>query len=224
MGNDPQGQRLPIKLDATSNGEYEPIPLDPVAAYARAEAEAATDAAARRLNMPRREFLISSCGAAASLAAMDQAFAQSGVTGGRYEIPQEASFELAAADAAVGGDEFIFDVQLHHIDRTYVWTTARGLGGMQPEPRLEPAAGRRADARCERLIDRVEAERGHAPSAGDREDRVDGVHVERLGEAPLCAVLAQELEMGGRGGSSLEAVHPVVDTGPGGVVERLTER
>ena len=26
--NDPDGRRLPIKLDATSNGEYVPIPLD----------------------------------------------------------------------------------------------------------------------------------------------------------------------------------------------------
>ena len=28
--NDPGGRRLPVKLDATSNGEYAPIPLEPV--------------------------------------------------------------------------------------------------------------------------------------------------------------------------------------------------
>jgi hypothetical protein len=28
--SDPDGRRLPVKLDATSNGEYAPIPLEPV--------------------------------------------------------------------------------------------------------------------------------------------------------------------------------------------------
>jgi hypothetical protein len=28
--NDPGGHRLPVKLDTTSNGEYAPIPLEPV--------------------------------------------------------------------------------------------------------------------------------------------------------------------------------------------------
>ena len=42
---------------------------------------------------------------------------------------------------------------------------------MQPGPRLEPADGGRADARRKRLVDRVEAERDHALSAGDREGR-----------------------------------------------------
>jgi predicted TIM-barrel fold metal-dependent hydrolase len=121
MKDDPNGNRLPIKLDATSNGEYEPIPLDPVAAYARAEAEAATAAAARKLNMGRREFLVSACGAAASLAAMNRAFAEGGRRGGSYDIPAEASFELAAAEASVGGDEFIFDVQLHHLNPQGAW-------------------------------------------------------------------------------------------------------
>ena len=30
FSNDPGGHRLPVKLDATSNGEYAPIPLEPV--------------------------------------------------------------------------------------------------------------------------------------------------------------------------------------------------
>ena len=28
--NDPDGTRLPVKLDATSNGEFVPVPLEPV--------------------------------------------------------------------------------------------------------------------------------------------------------------------------------------------------
>jgi len=33
--HDPTGRRLPIKLDATSNGEYEPVPLTAVGHAAR---------------------------------------------------------------------------------------------------------------------------------------------------------------------------------------------
>ncbi len=28
LDSDPEGQRLPIKLDSTSNGEFAPVPLD----------------------------------------------------------------------------------------------------------------------------------------------------------------------------------------------------
>ena len=40
---DPEGRRLPIKLDATSNGEYEPVPLTAAARRARADAHDAID-------------------------------------------------------------------------------------------------------------------------------------------------------------------------------------
>src|SRR2546422_398716 len=38
--NDPDGTRLPIKLDPTTNGEFAPVPLSPVHHHARAEARA----------------------------------------------------------------------------------------------------------------------------------------------------------------------------------------
>jgi hypothetical protein len=113
--------RLPIKLDATSNGEFEPVPLGPAALAARAEAQATVDMASARVGLPRRRYLASALGAAATLAAFDRAFAASGVRGGGYDVPREAPFELAAAQAAVGGDEFIFDVQLHHVNPQGAW-------------------------------------------------------------------------------------------------------
>jgi hypothetical protein len=113
--------RLPIKLDATSNGEFEPVPLTPAARAARAEAQAAVDAASARVGLPRRRYLACALGAAATLAAFDRAFAASGLRGGGYAVPREAPFELAAAQAAVGGDEFIFDVQLHHVNPQGAW-------------------------------------------------------------------------------------------------------
>jgi hypothetical protein len=112
---------LPIKLDTTSNGEFEPVPLTPAARAARAEAQAAVDAASVRVGLPRRRYLASALGAAATLAAFDRAFAASGVQGGNYVLPREAPFDMAAAQAAVGGDEFIFDVQLHHVNPQGAW-------------------------------------------------------------------------------------------------------
>jgi len=112
---------LPIKLDSTSNGEFAPVPLDAVATHARSGAAAAVETAARRLGLSRRDYLVSTLGAAATLAAFDRAFAAAGRSGGRYVLPAEAPFELAAADAAIGGDDFIFDVQLHHVNPKGPW-------------------------------------------------------------------------------------------------------
>jgi hypothetical protein len=119
--HDPAGRRLPIKLDATSNGEYEPVPLTRAGHAARAAAQASVDEAVRRLGMPRRRYLVSLLGAAATLAAFDRAFAATGARGGRYAVPGEARFELAAAESKLAGDEFIFDVQLHHLDPKGAW-------------------------------------------------------------------------------------------------------
>ena len=58
--SDPDGLRLPIKLDATSNGEFVPVPLDAAGRYANRLAQEATATAARRSGQSRRKFLISS--------------------------------------------------------------------------------------------------------------------------------------------------------------------
>jgi uncharacterized protein len=119
--HDPDGLRLPIKLDPTSNGEYAPIPLEPVHRAARRDAMAASTANARRLGLGRRDFLVSACGAATTLLAMNGAFAKAGRTGGLYEVPTVAALEPAAAQAAVAGEEFIFDVQGHFVNPTGAW-------------------------------------------------------------------------------------------------------
>ena len=77
-GNDPQGERLPIKLDSTSNGEFAPIPLDArqKEANRRARLEAADNA--KRLGMSRRAFLVSVCGAASTLLAFNAVNAAAG--------------------------------------------------------------------------------------------------------------------------------------------------
>jgi hypothetical protein len=132
--HDPAGRRLPVKLDATSNGEYEPVPLTPAAHAARDLAHAWVDEAARKLALPRRRYLVSALGAAATLSAFDRAFAASGARGGRYVLPPEARFELAAAESKLAGDEFIFDVQLHHVNPQGEWRKRAGPNAFRNMP------------------------------------------------------------------------------------------
>ncbi len=121
MRFDSLSRRLPVKLDSTSNGEFEPVALSLTAQQARRDAQAAADAGARRLGLPRRRYLMSLFGAAATLSAFDRTFAAAGARGGRYVVPPEAPFELAAAESRLSGDEFIFDVQLHHVNPQGAW-------------------------------------------------------------------------------------------------------
>lgn len=117
---DPEGRRLPIKLDSTSNGEFEPIPLDGTNRFANHLAQEAADANARRLGFGRRDFLLSACGAASTLLSFNAANAAAGRTAGFFDLRAEAALEPAAA-ATLDGDEFIFDVQGHYVDPTEAW-------------------------------------------------------------------------------------------------------
>lgn len=120
---DPDGTRLPIKLDTTSNGEFEPVPLSPVNHAANRLAHEAADTNAKRLAVSRRAFLISACGAASTLLAFNAANAAAGKAGGFFDLPAEAALEPLLAQAQIGGDrnEFIFDVQGHFVDPNGAW-------------------------------------------------------------------------------------------------------
>jgi hypothetical protein len=109
--------RLPIKLDSSSNGEYWPVVANDRLTHVvtRAREHAATNA--RKLGCSRREYLASACGAASVLLAMNQL----GCGGGSYQVPPESALDQAAAEAAVGGDEFIFDVQTHQVSADRPW-------------------------------------------------------------------------------------------------------
>lgn len=119
---DPEGLRLPIKLDTTSNGEFAPVPLEPVHLAANRQALEDATRNARRLGMDRRSFLVSLTGAATTLLAMNRAYAQAGKSGGCYALPDAAALEEAAASEVLAGKEFIFDVQGHFVNPTGAWT------------------------------------------------------------------------------------------------------
>ncbi|HEU0225014.1 MAG TPA: hypothetical protein VFR29_06225 [Steroidobacteraceae bacterium] len=54
---DPEGRRLPIKLDSASNGEFELVPLSGANEHANTLAQVAADTHSKRLGLGRREFL-----------------------------------------------------------------------------------------------------------------------------------------------------------------------
>ncbi len=114
-------QALPIKLDSTSNGEFSPVALEAPQNHANHLAHETATSHAKKLNQDRRTFLKSSCGAAATLLAFNQAFARHGMTGGFYQLSAASGLEAAAADKEVAGQEFIFDVQGHFVNPNGDW-------------------------------------------------------------------------------------------------------
>jgi predicted TIM-barrel fold metal-dependent hydrolase len=115
---DPEGTRLPIKLDTTSNGEFVPVPLSPANREANRRAHEAAARNAKRLDVSKRSFLVSACGAASTLLAFNAANAAAGRTGGYFDLPHEAALDQQLARVQVGPakDELIFDVQGHFVD------------------------------------------------------------------------------------------------------------
>ena len=123
---DPEGRRLPIKLDTTSNGEFAPVALSPANRAGNRLAHEAATQNAKRLGLSRRDFLVSACGAASALLAFNTANAAAGKRGGFFELEAEAALEPQLAQARVGGKgEFIFDVQGHFVDPTGAWVRQR---------------------------------------------------------------------------------------------------
>jgi uncharacterized protein len=145
---DPEGHRLPIKIDSTSNGEFVPVPLS---AGNRAGNQLAQETArknANRLGMSRREFLISACGAASTLLAFNTANAATGKRSGFFELEAAAALDPQLAQARVGGKgEFIFDVQGHFVDPTGAWVTSAPADAFQWSPKAGCALAAKPGAR-----------------------------------------------------------------------------
>ena len=131
--NDPDGTRLPIKIDTTSNGEFVPVPLSEVNRIANNVAMDNATSNAKRRGLNRRNFLVSSCGAASTLLAFNEVNAAAGKTGSYFAINTAAAVDPEIAADALEGREFIFDVQGHFVDPNGRWVQehperARGFG------------------------------------------------------------------------------------------------
>jgi hypothetical protein len=150
---DPEGTRLPIKLDPTSNGEFTPVALSPTNAAANRLAREAATRNARRLGLGRREFLVSACGAASTLLAFNAANAAGGKRGGWFDLETEAALEPQLAQARLGGQgEFVFDVQGHFVDPTGAWVKNAPPDAFKWSPKascaLAKEPGPRSHLRC----------------------------------------------------------------------------
>jgi predicted TIM-barrel fold metal-dependent hydrolase len=133
---DSEGQRLPIKLDATSNGEFVPVPLSPANRAANRLAHEAATQNAKRLGLSRRDFLISACGAASALLAFNAANGAVGKRGGFFDLEPEAALEPQLAQARLGGKgEFVFDVQGHFVDPTGAWVKSAPADAFKWSPK-----------------------------------------------------------------------------------------
>lgn len=124
---DPEGKRLPIKLDSTSNGEFVPVPLDATNRCANRLAQAWASENAKRCGIGRRSFMVSACGAASTLLAFNAANAAAGRTGGFFDVDEIAAVDPEIALDRLGGREFVFDVQGHFVGEHGLGKT--GLGG-----------------------------------------------------------------------------------------------
>jgi hypothetical protein len=120
--NDPEGERLPFKLDSTTNGEYLPRRLPRHVEWGKQTASKWAGENCQKLGKGRREFLVSMSGAATCLLAMNRAAAAAGQTGGLFQLPEDAALDYQLAEASLGKKEFIFDIQTHHFDPVDSWT------------------------------------------------------------------------------------------------------
>ena len=117
---DPEGTRLPVKLDSTSNGEFEPIPLTGRDRQVNHLAAEMAGRNASRRGVSRREFMVSACGAASTLLAFNAVHAATRPAG-RFEVSAEAAVDPEMAAAELGKREFIFDVQGHYVNPEGAW-------------------------------------------------------------------------------------------------------
>jgi len=149
---DPDGTRLPIKLDTTSNGEFAPVALSAANRAANRLAHEAATRNAKRLGLGRREFLVSACGAANTLLAFNAANAAAGKRGGYFELEPEAALEPPLAVAKLGDNQFIFDVQGHFVDPAGTWVRNAPPDAFKWSPKagcaLAREPGERSHLRC----------------------------------------------------------------------------
>ena len=109
---------LPIGLTPASNGEFRPLPATPLVREVAPPVPAG-------LSTPTPDGRGSpggtSCsarpGSATMLAVLAACSQESGDgQGGTFTVPPESTLDPDAADEALGGDEFVFDVQGHFLD------------------------------------------------------------------------------------------------------------
>jgi predicted TIM-barrel fold metal-dependent hydrolase len=105
----------PIPTRIVSNEEFIPPPQSPQQKEYEARLAEISDRAAKRQGLSRRAFLRTGSGMAAALLAMNQVFGEC------YEVSAAEVEDQTAFAEKWPKDQFIFDVQTHHVDVSHKW-------------------------------------------------------------------------------------------------------
>ena len=104
--------RVPVFLQRRSTDEFLPLPYSPAQQRIVANVRSQGPEHSKRIAMTLADYWTGRQGTAAALRAVDEAWG-----GGFYNVPEEATLDRAAADAALGGgdDYLVIDVQTHFV-------------------------------------------------------------------------------------------------------------
>ena len=103
------GKHLPLPTQVISNQEFQPMPQTADQRRVEELLLSMADEYGRRLGMSRRDFLMTSGGMAAAFLAMNKVF------GANFRVSEAEAMETAAFAESWPKDQFIFDVQTHHV-------------------------------------------------------------------------------------------------------------
>jgi predicted TIM-barrel fold metal-dependent hydrolase len=105
----------PIPARIASNEEFIPPPQSPQQKQYEARLVEISSRSAKRLGLSRRDFLRTGSGMAAALLALNEVF------GPCYAVAAEEADDPKAFEEHWPKDQFIFDVQTHHVDVSRKW-------------------------------------------------------------------------------------------------------
>src|SRR5262245_34971058 len=127
----------PIPTRIASNEEFIPPPQSPEQKAYEARLAELSAQAARRQGLSRRSFLRTGSGMAAALLALNQVF------GDCYDVSAAEVEDQKAFEEKWPKDQFIFDVQTHHVDVAKKWydDTPQGKATIRFFQMLRPLAG-----------------------------------------------------------------------------------
>lgn len=112
---DVESETLPIPSRIASNEEFIPPPQTAEQKQYEARLLALSDDASKKQGLDRRSFLRSGSGMAAALVALNQVF------GDVYDVHADEVQDQAAFRERWPKEQFIFDVQTHHVDVSREW-------------------------------------------------------------------------------------------------------
>jgi uncharacterized protein len=141
----------PIPTQVVSNEEYLPLDQTPEQRHVALIVAETARRNARRLGVSRREFMASSAGMASAFLALNTVF------GRFFDVTPVEALEAAAADERKPSDQFVFDIQTHHVaaPRQFPGLLGARRVGRRWNPALERDRGTMDDLYLENYIKEI---------------------------------------------------------------------